>query len=257
MKKIILLILSYLLISFNTYVFSAEDKNKSLLEIGVLAPFSGELKDLGEEILYSVNLALHDLGKPNIKIFPEDSGSQNEKIVEACEKFRNDKIKIVIGPVQSKLTNKLYDCNEIIFLSLSNMNSNINKNIIMLGINLESQLLSIRSFIETKKRNKTLILFPKNVYTKHIEKNISQINFTNSKIFKYDQDPEKLTKQIERLTNYKQRKINLESRIKKLEGSDQPKDLRELKNLKQKYTLGKINFDSIIILDFGDSLKVF
>ena len=75
------------------------------------------------------------------------------------------------------------------------------------------------------------ILFPKNVYTKHIEKNISQINFTNSKIFKYDQDPEKLTKQIERLTNYKQRKINLESRIKKLEGSDQPKDLRELKNL--------------------------
>ena len=255
MKKIILLILSYLLISFNTYVFSTEDKNQNLLEIGVLAPFSGELKDLGEEILYSVNLALHDLGNPNIKIFPEDSGSQNEKIVEACEKFGNKGVKIVIGPVQSKQTNKLYDCKEIIFLSLSNMNSNINKNIIMLGINLESQLLSIKNFIETKKKKKTLILFPKNIYTKHIEKNISQINFTNSKIFKYDQDPEKLTKQIERLTNYKQRKINLESRIKKLEGSDQPKDLRELKNLKQKYTLGKINFDSIIILDFGDSLK--
>ena len=117
----------------------------SLLEIGVLAPFSGELKDLGEEILYSVNLALHDLGKPNIKIFPEDSGSQNEKIVEACEKFRNDKIKIVIGPVQSKQINKLDDCDEIIFLSLSNMNSNINKNIIMLGINLKSQLLSIKT----------------------------------------------------------------------------------------------------------------
>ena len=119
MKKIILLILSYLLISFNTYVFSAEDKNQNLLEIGVLAPFSGELKDLGEEILYSVNLALHDLGNPNIKIFPEDSGSQNEKIVEACEKFGNKGVKIVIGPVQSKQTNKLYDCKEIIFLSLS------------------------------------------------------------------------------------------------------------------------------------------
>ena len=146
-------------------------------------------------------------------------------------------------------------CNDIIFLSLSNMNSDVNKNIIMLGINLESQLLSIKKFIEKKKRNKTLILFPKNNYTKHIEQNISQINFTNSKIFKYDQDPEKLTKQIEKLTNYKQRKINLETRIKKLEGSDQPKDLRELNKLKQKYTLGKVNFDSIIILDFGDSLK--
>ena len=255
MKKKILLILTYLLISFNTYVFSAEDKNENLLKIGVLAPFSGELKDLGEEILYSINLALHDLGNPNIKIFPNDSGSENNKILDACRKFENDEIKIVIGPIQSKQMNKLNACNDIIFLSLSNMNSDVNKNIIKLGINLESQLLSIKKFIEKKKRNKTLILFPKNNYTKHIEQNISQINFTNSKIFKYDQDPEKLTKQIEKLTNYKQRKINLETRIKKLEGSDQPKDLRELKKLKQKYTLGKVNFDSIIILDFGDSLK--
>ena len=107
MKKKILLILTYLLISFNTYVFSAEDKNENLLKIGVLAPFSGELKDLGEEILYSINIALHDLGNPNIKIFPNDSGSENNKILDACRKFENDEIKIVIGPVQSKQINKL------------------------------------------------------------------------------------------------------------------------------------------------------
>ena len=64
MKKFILLILYYLLLSFNTYVFSVEDKNQDLLKIGVLAPFSGELKELGEEILYSINIALHDLGNP-------------------------------------------------------------------------------------------------------------------------------------------------------------------------------------------------
>ena len=122
MKKKILLILTYLLISFNTYVFSAEDKNENLLKIGVLAPFSGELKDLGEEILYSINLALHDLGNPNIKIFPNDSGSENNKILDACRKFENDEIKIVIGPIQSKQMNKLNACNDIIFLSLYNMN---------------------------------------------------------------------------------------------------------------------------------------
>ena len=125
----------------------------------------------------------------------------------------------------------------------------------MLGINLESQLLSIKNFIKKEKRKKTVILFPKNNYTKHIEKNISLVNFENSKIYKYDQDPEKLTKQIEKVTNYKQRKINLDSRVKKLEKSDDLKDLKELNKLKQKYTLGKVNFDSIIILDFGDSLK--
>ena len=45
------------------------------------------------------------------------------------------------------------------------------------------------------------------------------------------------------------------SRIKKLEGSEEPKDLRELNQLKQRYTLGKVNFDSVIIIDFGDGLK--
>ena len=87
------------------------------------------------------------------------------------------------------------------------------------------------------------------------EKKIKQIGFNNSKIFKYSKDSEVLTGQIEKLTNYKQRKINLESRIKTLEKSDLPKDVKELNQLKQKYTLGKVNFDSVIIIDFDDGLK--
>ena len=43
--------------------------------------------------------------------------------------------------------------------------------------------------------------------------------------------------------------------VKILEKSEAPKDIRELNNLKQKYTLGKVNFDSVIIIDFGNSLK--
>ena len=87
------------------------------------------------------------------------------------------------------------------------------------------------------------------------EKKIKEIGFNNSRIFKYSKDSEVLTGQIEKLTNYKQRKINLESRIKTLEKSDLPKDVRELNQLKQKYTLGDVNFDSVIIIDFDDGLK--
>ena len=135
------------------------------------------------------------------------------------------------------------------------MSSRNKGNIITMGINLESQLLAIKKFIEKEKKKKTVILYPKNEYAKYVEKNIKVINFTNTRLFSYSKDPKVLTKQIEKLTNYKQRKINLESRIKKLEGSEDPKDLRELNRLKQKYTLGKVNFDSVVIIDFGDGLK--
>ena len=62
MKILIKIILSYFLISLNIFALSAESKNENILKIGVLAPFSGEFKDLGESILYYVNLAKKDIG---------------------------------------------------------------------------------------------------------------------------------------------------------------------------------------------------
>ncbi len=81
MKKKFKLILYYLLITFNTYVFASENNSSNLLKVGVLAPLSGEFKALGETIVYSVNLALHDINDNSIKIYPKDSGSNKKKIV--------------------------------------------------------------------------------------------------------------------------------------------------------------------------------
>ena len=255
MKKNFKIILSYLLITFNTFVFAIENKDENILKIGALLPLTGELKGLGEDMLYAINLALHDIDNPKIKIYQKDSGSKKEKIIQACEEFRNEDIKIIIGPTDSEFFKELYNFEDLVFISLSNINSDSKKNIIMMGINLESQLLAIKKFIQKEKKKKTVILYPKNEYTKHVEKNIRSANFSGAKLFSYSKDPKVLTKQIEKLTNYKQRKINLSSRIKKLEGSEEPKDIRELNQLKQRYTLGKVNFDSVIIIDFGNGLK--
>ena len=255
MKKNFKLILSYLLITFNTFVFAAENKDDNILKIGALLPLTGELKGLGEDTLYGINLALHDIGNPRIKIYPKDSGSKKEKIIKACEEFRNEGIKIIIGPTDSEFFKELNNFEDLVFISLSNINTDPKKNIIMMGINLESQLLAIKRFIQKEKKKKTVILYPKNEYAKHVEKNIRLVNFLNTKLFSYSKDPKILTKQIEKLTNYKQRKINLSSRIKKLEDSEETKDIRELNQLKQRYTLGKVNFDSVVIIDFGNGLK--
>ncbi len=255
MKKIIIIFLSYLLITFNSFVLAVEKNNSNVLKIGILAPFSGEFKYMGDAVLLSVNLALHDINDDFIKIYPKDSGSNKEKILSACKEFQDEGIKIVIGPIDATFTNELKKFDDLIFLSLSNMSSVFEKNVVMMGINLESQLLAIKKFINKQNKKKTIILYPDDNKSNHIGKIIKQLGFSNSKVFKYSKDSEVLTGQIEKLTNYKQRKINLESRVKILENSELPKDKRELDQLKQKYTLGNVNFDSVIIIDFDDGLK--
>ena len=255
MKKTFKIILSYLLITFNSYVFAVENNSANNLKIGILAPFSGEFKFLGETILYSVNLAVHDINDDSIKIFPKDSGSNKDKILSACKEFQEEGVKYIIGPLDSTFKKELKNFDDLIFLSLSNMDSVIDKNVLMMGINLESQLIAIKKFIQKQKKEKTVILYPDNENSKNITRKIKLLEFKNYKLFKYSSDSEILTGQIEKLTNYKKRKRNLEARIKKLEKSDLPKDIRELEQLKQKYTLGKVDFDSIVIIDFENGLK--
>ena len=98
-------------------------------------------------------------------------------------------------------------------------------------------------------------MYPKNHYAALIDQKIKDIKLKNYKIFKYNPDPKVLTGEIEKLTNYSQRKRNLELRKKLLEDKEDESSKRELAILEQKYTLGKINFDSLIIIDFGNNLK--
>ena len=64
-----------------------------------------------------------------------------------------------------------------------------------------------------------------------------------------------MTKQIEKITNYGIRKQNLLDEITRVENSDDPNKEKILENLKKRYTLGSLKFDSVVIADFDESLK--
>ncbi len=253
MSKLIIIV-TYILLFFNFNSFA--DENKKSLKVGLLAPFSGEYKDMGQSIMLSLQLALDEINDSQIKIFPRDSGFNDpEKLIQSLESFREENIKIVIGPINNEDFKELTAYKDMIFISPSNINPKVQGNILSVGVSLESQIKSIESFIKKKKRKKTIIMYPKNKYTSLIDSKINNIDINNKKIFRYSADPKILTSDIEKLTNYKQRKRNLISRVKILEEKDDEASKLELKRLEQKYTIGKVNFDSVVIIDFGDSLK--
>jgi len=254
MIKIIITFLSYIFILFNSNLIA--DENDGKLRIGLLAPFSGEYKNLGESLLLSTQLALDEIGNKNIIVIPRDSGSEDkDKLNLAIKEILNNGAKVIIGPMTSSSFSELKKYNDTIFISLSNKEPKISNNVINIGISLESQLKAIEQFIIEQKKNKTIILYPKNKYEKFIDEKIKLLKLKNFKIFKYNQDPRILTGEIEKITNYSQRKKNLENRKKILKKQDDNKSKKELAILDMLYTLGDVDFDSLIIIDFGNNLK--
>jgi len=254
MKKKFITIIAYILIFFNSNLLSNENNN--ILKVGLLAPLSGEYKELGDSLLYSLQLALHEINDKNVHIIPRDSGAgDKKKLNKAIQEIRSQNANIIIGPINNEDFDEVKKFNDMVFISLSNINPEFQNNVISIGISFESQMLSLMKFIKKQKKNKTVILIPKNHYTNFIEKKLDKLDLKNYKIFKYSSDPKILTGEIEVLTNYSQRKKNLKYRKKMFEDKEDEQSKRQLERLEQKYTLGDVNFDSVIIIDFGNSLK--
>tara|TARA_B110000971_G_scaffold146109_1_gene149204 strand:- start:369 stop:1520 length:1152 start_codon:yes stop_codon:yes gene_type:complete len=247
--KIILLLVLTFSIS-NEEVFANEQ-----IKIGLLVPLTGKNSEIGQSIVKSTRLAVNKINNLSIEIVPKDSESSPEGALRGAKELKELGIKIIIGPVFNKNLIYLGELDEVTFLSLTNKNDNFSKNIINAGINATSQLNTIKKFLELNEIKKTIFFTPDVNYKNEIKKAISVSKIKIIKNYIYNTDPTKLTQQIEGITQYNIRKQNLEDEIVRLEKSNQSNKEQLIERLKKKDTLGNVEFDSLVIADFDESLK--
>jgi len=225
------------------------------IKIGLLVPLTGKDSEIGQSIVKSTRLAVNKINNSIIEIIPKDTKSDPTKTLQSAKELSELGVKIIIGPVFNSNLIYLNELKDITFLSLTNKNKNYSKNIINAGINATSQLKAIDKFIKKNEIKNTIFLTPDGDYKEEIKEAISYSKIKILKNYYYNTDPTKLTNQIEKITNYKRRKQNLEDEIKRLENLDEDKNERLIEKLKKRDTLGRVKFDSVIIADFDESLK--
>ena len=225
------------------------------IKIGLLVPLTGNDSEIGQSIVKSTRLAVNKINNSIIEIIPKDTKSDPTKTLQSAKELSELGVKIIVGPVFNSNLIYLNELKDITFLSLTNKNKNYSKNIINAGINATSQLKAIDKFIKKNEIKNTIFLTPDGDYKEEIKEAISYSKIKILKNYYYNTDPTKLTNQIEKITNYKRRKQNLEDEIKRLENLDEDKNERLIEKLKKRDTLGRVKFDSVIIADFDESLK--
>ena len=228
---------------------------QELIKIGLIVPISGEYKKIGESIVNSTRLAINKINNSNIQIIPRDTSSDPAKTLRVAKELRDLGVKIIIGPVFNKNLIYLEELDDVIFLSLTNKINKNPKNVISAGINAISQINTIIKFQKQYNIERSIFLIPNSDFKNEIEEAISKTKIKLKDKFIYDSDPTILTSQIEKLTRYSQRKKNLQDEIKRLKNSNETNKEKKILNLQKRDTLGGINFDSVIIADFDESLK--
>ena len=253
MNKIfrILFLLFFNLTLISNQCFADEAK----ITIGLLVPLTGNNANLGNQIIKATRLALKDINSEAIEIYPKDTQSDPNITLRSALELKQLGINLIIGPVFYKNLSYLDEVKDVTFLSFTNKTLDLPKNIISTGINSASQLNTIKKFIELNEIKKSIFLIPNSNYESEIKQGIKESKIKTFKQYYYDIEPTKLTKKIEKITNYEIRKQNLIDEITRLENSNDPNRERKIKNLEKKYSIGDVNFDSIIIADFDKSLK--
>ena len=247
-KKILILIFICLLPASKIF---AEDK----IRIGLVVPLSGEYSAIGDSIIKSTRLALNKINDEKFEVVPGDTKANPIDALKASKALYDQGIKIIIGPVFNESTKYLDELNDVTFISLTNKIYGNPPNVISAGVNAISQLQTIDKFRNLNEIQRTIFLIPKSDYRKEVEQAIKKTKLKLKDKYFYDMDPTLLTSQIEKVTRYPERKQNLLNEIERIENSSLINKEKKLEELNKKDTLGGINFDSVIIADFGESLK--
>ena len=252
MKKFIqIIIFTFIYLILNIFQSFADEK----IKIGLIVPLSGEYKEIGNSIVKSARLAINKIDNSRIEIVPRDTKSNPEITLKVSKELHQDGVKIILGPVFNENLVYLGELNDVFFISFTNKILNNPKNVIAAGINAISQIKTIIKFQKLSNLERSIFLIPDSSFKKEIKEAIKNTNIQLKDIFIYDTDPTLLTAQIEKLTRYPQRKQRLEDEIQRLKESEEINKETKISNLEKKDTLGGINFDSVIIADFDESLK--
>ena len=246
--KLLFFIFSIFLLYQNVFAYEK-------IKIGLIVPLSGENSLIGEKIIKSTRIAINKINDDRIEIIPKDTKSNPIDALKVSKELYKNGVRIIIGPVFNESIKYLDDLNNVTFISLTNKLIGNPKNVISAGVNAISQVQTIKKFSDMNNLSNSVFLIPKSQFKNEIEEAINKTKIKHKKVFYYDREPTKLTKQIENLTNYQARKNNLKDEIKRIEGlSFKDKD-KKIQSLKKKDTLGNINFDSVVIADFDENLK--
>ncbi len=230
------------------------ENDDKILRIGLLLPLSGEFYQIGKSLLDSAQFALEKTGNKSLQFYIVDTEEENQLYKNLSFLISND-VDLILGPIFTKKVLKVkeyLDEQNIPIITFSNNSEVSDRNVYVFGLTIEDELNRIYEYSINRGINKFAVIIPDNEYGNKVKNEINIFHNVNNNsssqfIFYPTEDPDyyKIAREV---SNYDERKLDLDNRIKLLEELQSESSLKELKLLRNKDTLGEVDFEAIIII---------
>ncbi len=229
-------------------------KDNKIFKIGLLLPLSGEFYQIGKSILDSSQLALEKTKNKNLIFYLVDV-EREEQLYQNISYLISNDVDLILGPVFTRnvLRVKEYlNDKDIPIITFSNNSEVSDRNVYVFGLTIEDELKRIYEYSNDRDIKKFAVIVPNNKYGNKIKNEINKFHNINSDtssqfIFYPTANPDyyEIAREV---SNYEERKLKLDNRIKILKELKTEASIKELKSLRNKDTLGEVNFEAVIII---------
>ena len=256
--KIILFVSTFLVFHVNSYA-------KSDLKIGTILPLTGEHEIIGQNIYHSILITIFELKNLDIKVIPLDTQSSADGAKKAFEEGVKRNVDIFIGPIFSETIEQIKNETEFknkVFISYSNHEKNTFPNVVNFGVNLSSQINTLKTQFEeedfvffgdnsdyTKKVYKKTKDFKSNSQDPVFYKNFKDIDSKAKKITNFGERNQKHLEEIKQLESRKDN-LDIDSNLDIEDNLDQ----EIIEQLKKHDTSEPVEFKKAMISSFDNEL---
>ncbi|MBQ7303791.1 MAG: penicillin-binding protein activator [Alphaproteobacteria bacterium] len=234
-------------------------------KVGVLLPLSGKSSVYGIGLKNASMMALEDANNQNLVLKFFDTQSSPQGATEAIKQALDANVNLVLGPLMGEEVLAISDktlMNDVPVISFSTSPNVLKEGVYTLGLLSDEQVKRVISYAASKQRSKIAILVPDTKAGLNIAKsavlhapkygaNVVKIGF-------YPANTLDFAPIVKSVTDYDKRSEEITKKKKVLEKLANDGDLnaaKELKMIKNVYTTGEIDFDTVLIAETGSRLK--
>lgn len=234
------------------------------VRVGLLLPLSGapEAQRIGQAMLDTATLALFDLGGKRLQLLPRDTGGTAEGAQTAAAALLEEGVQLLLGPVFStsvEAAAPLARARGVPMIAFSSNNRVAGDGVYLLSFTPQQEVDRVVDYVFSKGARRFAAIVPEDQYGQAVLQALrDSVLMRNGELAGVEfvtADGTDAHEPVKRLARYAERHQDLLDRRRELAAMDTAASRRRLAALKNRDTLGSVDFDAVMLAAGGETLR--